>query len=203
MPAALLLQRFDCLPSLLSFFAQRRTDALHFLLDCDAVQLFEWQIREELDALPHLNIGLQECLALVVVRAFGRRRVGHAPVCFRRVTGPNRAYLAGCVVANRKNEVDLRCAVFSEFVPALAAQPFGRNPLRTQQVKCIRVRSRPGMAAGAVADEPVTRELIKRRFSKDRARGIMRTEEKDVVFAVFGHEILQPVSGSGLLYRHL
>jgi hypothetical protein len=51
--------------------------------------------------------------------SFNRRRIVDTPVTGRRLTGPERALLAGSVRAYRKDKIEMWCFRDGEFVPAL------------------------------------------------------------------------------------
>jgi hypothetical protein len=95
----------------------------------------------------------------------------------RGVARPDGAHFTRCIVTDSEDEVHLRGTVFSELIPALAAQPLGVDTLRIEQRNCVGVRRGSRMAARAVPDETVTGELIKRGLGKDRARRVVGAKE--------------------------
>src|SRR5438874_10395715 len=54
------------------------------------------------------------------------------------LAGPNGAYFLCSVIANREYKIKMRCARLCKFIPALAAQPFGRQPRPLQYLDRLR-----------------------------------------------------------------
>src|SRR4249920_3477940 len=72
----------------------------------DAIQFGQRQAEEQLNAVLQPAVGMEECLALVLIAAFDGGRILDAPVRGDRLARPHRAHLAGRVVANGEDEVE-------------------------------------------------------------------------------------------------
>src|SRR3546814_1925085 len=98
-----------------------------------------------------------------------------------RLPRPDRAELAGGVVAHGEDEVHRRRAGRSELVPALRAQAVHRDVLVAQQVQCVGMRRALGVAAGAEGAEATAAETVQQRLGQDAARRVPGAQEQHVV----------------------
>lgn len=97
-----------------------------------------------------------------------------------RMARPDRADLAGGVVADGDDEVQRRRAGRGELVPALAAQPLARQAELLEQRERDRMHLALGIAARAVPDEAAPAPMVDQRFRDDAAGRIPGTEDQDV-----------------------
>ena len=93
---------------------------------CEAIERVGRQGEQPFDAPTQRR----ECGAIrgppgVLVARYGGG-IRHAPVRARRMPGPDRTGFACGVIADRDDEIHLRCPGDREFVPRLAAQAVGR-----------------------------------------------------------------------------
>src|SRR5262245_11700143 len=102
------------------------------MLDLQAVEGPQRQIDEGPDAVVQLEERGAKRMQLVRLAAYDPDRIRDPPVRIHRVPGPDRAGLAGDVIAHREDEVELRRIRSGELVPALAAKP-GRGQLGFSQ----------------------------------------------------------------------
>ena len=153
-------------------------------LQRQAVECFDRQGAEQLHARFDRVVDVGEDLAPLRIRAFGGGGIGKAPMRGDRLARPDRAHLAGGVVADGDDEIHLRRIARREVVPALAQQVFGRQVDAAQQVERQRVDVALRMAAGAVAAELALAPVVEKHFRHDAARRIAGAEEQDIACAV-------------------
>src|ERR1017187_3431251 len=84
------------------------TDLVDAFLQPNPVQRPKGQARENIDPTFKSGIRMQKRTLLFCIGAFDGCRVFHTPVRRHRLTGPVRTDLAGRVVTDRKNEVEIR-----------------------------------------------------------------------------------------------
>src|SRR5947208_11441754 len=92
------------------------------------------------------------------------------------LAGPNGADFLCSVIANREYKIKMRCARLCKFIPALAAQPFGRQPRPLQYLDRLRPNLPCWMATCAVRGEIWRASMIQNGLGHNRARRI-RSEE--------------------------
>src|SRR5690606_14888242 len=98
----------------------------HFALQRAGIEAVDRQGEHQLDPPLQHERGVQECLRLLLGRAFLRGGIGDSPMGRHRLTRPDRARFAGSVVADGENEVEVGRPGAGEFLPALAAKALGR-----------------------------------------------------------------------------
>ena len=104
---------------LASFRKFRTADFVNLLLELDAVEGFDPEVRENLDAMFELAVDAGKEAALLVVSSFKGCRVGDSPMRGDRLTGPHRTLLGGSLVADREDKIEARAVARGELVPAL------------------------------------------------------------------------------------
>src|SRR5689334_6127529 len=123
--------------------------------------------------------GAQECVALP--GTLDRGWIGNAPVHGERLARPDRADLAGGIVADGDDEVDRRRAFRGELVPAFRPQALGGKAELIEQGERCRVDFALGMAAGGKGAEAAAAVAVEDRLGEDRAGRVAGAEEEDVV----------------------
>ncbi len=108
-------------------------------------------------------------------------RIGNAPMRSHGSAGPNGAYFLCSVIANREYKIKMRCARLCKFIPALAAQPFGRQPRPLQYLDRLRPNLPCWMATCAVRGEIWRASMIQNGLGHNRARRITGTQKQNVV----------------------
>jgi hypothetical protein len=116
-------------------FGQPLTNLPDVLVQCESIQLFEWQARKKLNAATKGMGCISKRLALLDVGASYRCRIRHAPVRGHRLPRPERTRLGGGLIVDRNHKVELRRVRSGEFFPALASQAVDRDPLLTQELE--------------------------------------------------------------------
>ena len=121
---------------------------------------------EYFDAVFQRAERVAEGLPLFDIGAINGRRIRHSPMRGDRLPRPDRADLARRLIADGKNEIHHGRVGFGEFVPALAAQSFGRQFERVQQLEGARMNSALRKAARAVAPEAAFPQWLSRDSAK-------------------------------------
>src|SRR5271168_3650132 len=152
-------------------------DFIDFPFDRQPIERFEPQAGEQLDAGFERVKRDAEGSVLLGFRAFASRRIRHAPMRRHRVTGPDRADLAGGLVADGKDEVHLRGARLGEFVPTLTAQPARIEMSLFKKVERQGVNGAPGKAAGSIPLEPSSPPMREQNLGHDASRRVSRAEK--------------------------
>ena len=98
-----------------------------------------------------------------------------------RVAGPDRAYLAGGLVADGEDQIHFRRPRPGEFVPALAAQPARIEVGLFEEIERQGVRGALGEAAGAVRLEPSPPPMLQQRFGHDAPSRVAGAEKENIV----------------------
>src|SRR5437667_688213 len=106
--------------------------------------------------------------------------------------GPNGAYFLCSVIANREYKIKMRCARLCKFIPALAAQPFGRQPRPLQYLDRLRPNLPCWMATCAVRGEIWRASMIQNGLGHNRARRITGTQKQNVVASLHFSVTLLP-----------
>src|ERR1700749_3009929 len=83
-------------------------DLPEFALKGQLVERTQGKSSENADALVEEPIGFPEGLRDFGRCAFGFGRIGDAPMCRHRLSGPDRAVLGRSIVAHREHEIELR-----------------------------------------------------------------------------------------------
>ena len=163
------------------FWINRPAHLLELRLRREVVELLERQAGQQLDVTPQHRGRLQESGLPFLLRPLDGRRVFDAPMRSRGLSGPDRADLAGGVVADGQDEVHRWRIRLRELLPALAAQALGRHARRFQGLDRVGVHLARGMAARRESAKAAAAELIHHDLGHDRARGVAGAQEKHVV----------------------
>src|SRR5690606_14685730 len=97
------------------------------------------QAGKEVDAPPHLHKYLNEFASRCVLRADKGRWVFERPMGGHWMSRPDRTDFTSRVVADRKDEIHVRCAGQGKFVPRFGTKAFDRQPGRGQYAQRVGV----------------------------------------------------------------
>jgi hypothetical protein len=95
------------------------TDFLNLPLQSETVERIDPEARENLDAIFQLAANSKKEPALLLDGSFEGGRIRHSPMRTNRLPGPHGTLLSRCLVAYRKNKIEVRAVGHSEFIPAL------------------------------------------------------------------------------------
>jgi hypothetical protein len=135
---------------------------------------------EELDAAFEHAEGVAKGDHALGFRAVGGRRIGHAPMRGDRMPRPDRADLAGGVVADGEDIIHVRRVRRGELRPAFRSQPVDRQLHLLQQRDRERIDRAFRVGTGAPRLEATLPPVIEDRFGKDAARRIAGAQEEHV-----------------------
>ncbi len=170
----------------------RRASACKRIRSSDA----KGRLQEDPDAMFERAEGVAERQHSLRLAAFDRGRILDAPMRRHRLARPDRAGLAGGLVADRDDEVELDAARRGEFVPALAARAIRGNLHLREQFERQRIDPPGREASGTVAAESPPAPVIDERLRQDAARRIAGAQEQDVVSVLRHQPAQQPPAGS-------
>src|SRR5205085_3059832 len=114
--------------------------------------------------------------------ALDRGRIRDAPMRAGRVARPDRADLAGGIIANGDHMIEDRCLIAQKLVPRLGAKARFVDTVPGEQRQRHRMDGALWKAARRPGAEPPASIAVQDRFREDRARGIARAEEQDVAW---------------------
>jgi hypothetical protein len=112
-------------------------DPVDFFLDRERIETLKGQGEEETDSAVEHNEGVAKCPFNLFRRSRHQRRVRHTPMRGRRLTRPDGAHFLHGVVADRKNEVQLRRPGSGKFAPILAPQTLCRKMRDFELTQCL------------------------------------------------------------------
>src|SRR5213075_1604267 len=144
-------------------------------------KLVQRQAREDSDSIRQCPARLGKRLALSSIATLDHSGIGNAPMGGHGLARPYRTDLAGRVVANRDDEIELWGARLGELVPILAAQAVGRHPVLLQQLQRERIHSARGMRASTESAEATSTHLAQEGHRHAATGGVPGAEEQDVV----------------------
>src|SRR5258706_14832363 len=134
-------------------------------------------MKERVDAALELVECFLERRALLRVAALHRGGVVDAPVRLARRAGPDRADLAGRVIADRDDQIHLRCIRRSELIPTLGART-RLDALFVQQLQGKRIYFSGGLAARAIGAKTPLAGMIEVSLGEDGARRVAGAEKQ-------------------------
>ena len=140
----------------------------------------EREIEEEADAITQQTRGFRERRADLRLGAFNSGGVWNAPMGGHRLPGPDRADLAGGVVANRENEIERRRAGRRELVPRLGAKIRDLVAAALDDRPDVRVDAAGRHRARRIGLEAPLALLVHQRLGDYGTRRIAGAEEEDV-----------------------
>ena len=155
------------------------------------------QIDEDADARRQHAVGVVEGELDLGRRALCPGRIGNAPMGGCRAAGPDRAGLAGGVVADREDEIHLRRVRAGELVPALRTELADVVAEVRKQAEGVRIDRAARMAAGRIGLEAALALTVEDRLGHDRAGRIAGTDEQNIVGLVAHRAPLRPSSIGG------
>jgi len=161
-------------------------DSVDLPLDREFVETRKGQAQEQTYPAVQNHKGLPKSLFDLLRRACHRRGIGDAPVGRHRLAGPHRADFLGCIVADRKDEIELRRAGPRELVPTLAAKAIGRKMRKFQLFQRLGPHGSCWLATSAKRNEIRPTLPIQNGFGHDGPRGVSGAEKQNVVAVVQG-----------------
>src|SRR3954451_23910132 len=130
------------------------------------------------DALMQHAVGVLEGKRDLGVAAGRFRRIWNAPMRGHRLARPYRAGFTGCVVANRKDEIQLRRGGLREHAPGLRPVAGRVVTERLEQLQRVRVHLSLRLRSGAVGSEFSRADLLFSIASARIERAELRVQRK-------------------------
>src|SRR5687767_2189220 len=152
------------------------------LLQRQTSQLVHWQARKQLNPASQHEERVTKRTAPLGVGRRDRRRVRDAPMRGHRLARPKGTPLRRGLVTYGEDEMQWRRIRFSELVPTLASQPFGRHVMLLQDLEREGIDGALRMTSRAERPKltPGDAGMIGERLRHDRPRGVAGAEEQDV-----------------------
>src|SRR5262245_40736574 len=97
------------------------SDAVDLLLDCEFVEVSQWQRQEQADSSLQDHEGVEKRFFNLCSCSINCRRVGHAPMSSHRLSRPYRTDFFCSVVADREHKVQLWSTRSGKLVPVFTS----------------------------------------------------------------------------------
>ena len=91
-----------------------------------------------------------------------------------RLTGPNRAYFLGRVIADCENKIEFRCTWRGELIPILASQAVRGQVGKFELMQRLGANTSRGMTSGAICSEVWSSLTVHDGFGHYGSSGIAR-----------------------------
>jgi hypothetical protein len=123
---------------------------------------------------------VSESLPLFDLGSIDSSRIRQTPVGGDRLTRPNRADFARCVIADGEYKIHDGYTGPNKSIPALAAQSCGRQVERPQEPDSTRIDRTSGKTAYAETPEAISPPMVQQRFREDAPSQVSGAEGQDI-----------------------